>query len=260
MRAEQLLLRAIYLTLLVLLASCANHDVRSPVASWRPSKNFDQRRPQLIIIHHTQISTLEKSLETLRKQNDDGRVSAHYLIGEDGTVLQLVAENQCAWHAGVSRWNGLDDVNSRSIGIELVNDGYGEFAQAQITSLISLLGDICTRQKISPQQIWAHADVAPTRKDDPNVHFPWSRLANAGFGLWPVVQSAQLPDGFDPWQALAIVGYDLRDEAAAVRAFHRHFSGTESTALTEQDNITLLSLQSQILGGTHPAPRIMEKP
>ena len=121
-----------------------------------------------------------------------------------------------------------------SIGIELDNDGESPFPPAQITSLLRLLDDLCTRLDIPRTQIVAHADFAPVRKRDPGFRFPWQQLAQAGFGLWPAADAGP-PDGFDPWLALRLIGYPLEDRAATVRAFHRHFRGTETDVLDAED-------------------------
>src|SRR3546814_11214 len=131
-----------------------------------------------------------------------GPVSSHYLVGDNGDIYQLVADQDRAWHAGPGRWGTITDVNSASIGIELDNDGAEPFAPAQIDSLLRLLDDLCTRYNIPRSAIVAHADFAPTRKRDPGYRFPWKQLADAGFGLWPDEPLADPPPGFDPWQAL----------------------------------------------------------
>lgn len=190
---------------------------------------------------------MQAALSTLQTSNPAGPVSAHYLIGANGQVLQLVDETQRAWHAGVAEWGGRGDLNSASIGIELDNDGQAPFADAQISALLALLDDLCRRLKISPQQIWAHGDVAPARKRDPHAAFPWRRLALAGFGLWPRAERAQLRPGFDPSLALRLIGYDLRDAVAAVRAFRRHYRGDEGEVLDAIDLSLLQDLQLQLL-------------
>ncbi|SOD55429.1 N-acetyl-anhydromuramyl-L-alanine amidase AmpD [Pseudoxanthomonas wuyuanensis] len=223
--------------LLTLPAGCVHTPAadRNPLAEWVPSPNYEPRRPILIVIHATEQTSVQRSLDTLRSHNRGGPVSAHYLIGRDGSRYQLVADDQRAWHAGAGRWGTITDVNSVSIGIELDNDGAAEFPSAQIDSLLALLTDLCDRLRIPRTQIVAHSDFAPTRKRDPNVRFPWSRLAEAGFGIWPAADAPPAPAGFDPWQALQLIGYPLDDRAATVRAFHRRFRGTETDTLDEED-------------------------
>jgi len=248
-------MRALKCCLLVLFcglaSACVSVGERSGLARWEASGNFNQRQAQLIILHHTHTATFEQALRMLKTANAQGRVSAHYLIAADGRIVQLVAENQRAWHAGLGRFNGLDDLNSRSIGIELVNDGASPFAEAQIASLLRLLGDICVRRKMDPRQVIAHGDVAPTRKADPSRYFPWARLAQAGFGLWPraacVGADCVQPDAVDPWLALRLIGYDLRDREAAVRAWRRHFRGDDGSTLDAQDLVLLADLVDQLV-------------
>ncbi len=218
-----------------ILAACSHAPPRNPMAQWVPSPNHEPRRPILIVIHATEQDGVQESLDTLRTRNSGGPVSAHYLIGKDGGLYQLVSDDLRAWHAGPGHWGTITDVNSASIGIELDNDGASPFAPEQIASLLKLLGDLCERLDIPRSQIVAHADFAPTRKRDPGKLFPWKQLADAGFGRWPDADAGDPPEGFDPWLALRLVGYPLDDRAATVRAFHRHYRGTETDALDAED-------------------------
>ena len=224
----------------LLLAACAHAPSHNPMATWVPSPNFEARRPNLIVLHATEQRSVEESLDTLRTANSGGPVSAHYLVGDDGHVYQLVDDLDRAWHAGGGHWGTISDVNNASIGIEIDNDGSEPFTDAQIDAVIRLLGDLTGRLGIPPAAVIAHADMAPTRKRDPGAHFPWKRLHAAGFGLWPEGPLVDPPEGFDPWIALRLLGYPLdRDDtpghAATVRAFHRHFRGTETDALDARD-------------------------
>lgn len=218
-----------------LLAACAPLPPRNSLATWVPSPNHDARRAVLIVLHATEQDSVQRSLHTLRTRNHSGRVSAHYLIGRDGHLYQLVADSERAWHAGSGHWGTISDVNSASIGIELDNDGMAPFPPEQIDSLLRLLDDLTTRLRIPRTQIIAHADLAPTRKVDPSRLFPWPQLAEAGFGLWPRGELEDPSPGFDPWLALRLVGYPLDDRAATARAFHRHFRGSESDTLDDED-------------------------
>jgi len=218
-----------------LLTACGHTPPRNPLATWVPSPNQDLRRPGLIVIHFTQQDSVQQSLDTLRGSNSGGRVSAHYLIGADGQRYQLVSDERRAWHAGAGSWGTISEVNSASIGIELDNDGQTPFAEAQIQSLLVLLEDLCTRLGIPRHQIIGHQDMAPTRKPDPGPLFPWKRLAEAGFGLWPDASSGPAPAGFDPWTALRLIGYPLDDRAATVRAFRNHYRGRGGTELDSED-------------------------
>lgn len=233
------------------LGACVSTPVseRNPLATWEPSPNHEARKPILIVIHATEQNSVQESLLTLRTANSGGPVSAHYLIGRDGQRYQLVADDQRAWHAGGGHWGTITDVNSVSLGIELDNNGHDEFAQAQIDSLIVLLTDLCKRYDIPRTQIVAHADFAPTRKQDPGTRFPWQRLAAAGFGRWPAADAPPAAEGFDPWNALRLLGYPLSDRAATVRAFHRRYRGNDGDQLDAEDLRILSSLVSQATGG-----------
>lgn len=172
--------------LLLLLTGCSSGLV---IDRSHPSRNVDSRA-QFIVLHYTSAPQ-QRSLDLLTR----GEVSAHYLIGDDpATVYQLVDENQRAWHAGESQWQGRTWLNSSSIGIEIVNPGYRDtptgrvwypYGEAQVQALIPLLRDIAKRHGIEPRHIIGHSDIAPLRKLDPGPLFPWKRLADAGLGIWP---------------------------------------------------------------------------
>lgn len=211
------------LTLLVLLAAgCAPTPERigSP-AQWIASPNFNERRPNFVILHHTTNDAADVALRTLTDPVRE--VSAHYLIARDGTLYQLVDERHRAWHAGQSYWGGVTDLNSSSIGIELDNNGSEPFPQAQIDTLLALLADLRTRYRIPAANILGHADVAPGRKVDPSAHFPWRTLAQHGFGLWCEPPLPPAPAEFDATLGLRALGYDLSNPQAAIRAFKLHF-------------------------------------
>lgn len=153
-----------------------------------PSPNFDERRalPDILVLHYTGMQTGQEALDRLR--DPEAKVSSHYLVEEDGRIFRLVPEERRAWHAGRGAWQGTDDVNSASIGIEIVNPGhefgYRDFPEAQVQAVIALVADIRSRWTISDSRIIGHSDMAPSRKDDPGELFPWKRLAGAGHGLW----------------------------------------------------------------------------
>lgn len=233
------MLRGFALLLLSLLAACAPLPPgQGRGALWQPSPNFDQRRPNFVILHQTSNDTAAKALATL---TDPQRgVSAHYLIGRDGTVIQLVDESARAWHAGDSWWGGNTDLNSASIGIELDNTGNEEFAAAQIDALLGLLGELRLRHRIPQANYLAHGDVAPMRKVDPGRRFPWQRLAAQGFGLWCETPPAAAPAGFDALLGLQALGYDVRAPAAARAAFRRHFLAQDADAELAPDEQALL--------------------
>jgi len=241
------------LCLAVTLSACAPAPVRNPIAQWVPSPNFDARRPVLIVIHFTNEQSASQALHTLRTANSGGPVSAHYLVGNDGRIYQLVADSERAWHAGAGHWGTITDVNSGSIGIELDNDGDSPFTQVQIDSLLRLLADLTDRLRIPRTQIIGHEDLAPGRKDDPGPRFPWQQLAQAGFGLWPQGPLVDPPLGFDPWAALGLIGYPLDNRAATVHSFHHHFRGMDASVsgdtLDAQDLRILYALSRQLGAG-----------
>jgi N-acetylmuramoyl-L-alanine amidase len=220
---------------ILVLGGCAGIPARNPLAQWERSPNQNKRGPVLIVIHYTAENSVEQSLKTLKTANGKGRVSAHYLIGADGKRYQLVSDERRAWHAGAGHWGTISDVNSASIGIELDNDGSRPFAQAQIDSLILLLDDLCRRHHIPRTAIIGHEDLAPGRKIDPGPLFPWKQLADAGFGHWPRADAPPAPADFDPWLALAALGYPLADRGAAVQSFHHHFRGMQGSQLDTED-------------------------
>jgi N-acetylmuramoyl-L-alanine amidase len=248
LRFPRALIRLALLSCVAILAACANVSPRNPLATWMPSPNHDIRRPVLIVVHFTDQHSAQESLDTLRSRNSGGPVSAHYLVGSDGHIYQLVADQLRAWHAGGGRWGTITDLNSASIGIELDNDGHSPFSPAQIGSLLRLLTDLTTRLDIPRTQIIGHEDLAPGRKNDPGPLFPWQQLATAGFGRWPQGMLMNPPAGFDPWMALAVVGYSLDDRAAALRSFHDHFRGGEATddSFDAKDLRILYNLVQQI--------------
>lgn len=206
------------------------------------------------MLHATEQDSVQQSLHTLSTRNSGGPVSAHYLVGDDGAIFQLVGDDQRAWQAGSGSWGGMTDLNSSSIGIEIDNDGSEPFTEPQMDAVLRLLQDLHTRLGIPRQRVIAHADLAPTRKRDPGAHFPWKRLADAGFGLWPSTEAGPVPVNFDPWLALQAVGYPVRDRAAAVRAFHRHYRGRDDgddpdATLDDEDARILHALVTQLAAG-----------
>jgi N-acetylmuramoyl-L-alanine amidase len=229
---------------IVLLTACATSTLQeqNPIAEWSPSANYDERRPRLIVLHATEMNSNAGALAVLKSSNAGGRVSAHYLIAEDGRIQQLVTDGARAWHAGAGRWHGINDINSVSLGIELDNDGNEPFNHRQIDALIILLTDLCKRHNILRSAIIGHSDIAPTRKQDPGIRFPWQQLADAGFGVWYSENLIDPPPEFDPVLALSAFGYDTRDLPAAIRAFHRHFRAMESDTLDAFDRKILYQL------------------
>jgi len=206
-----------------------------------------------VVIHHTAETTFEGALRILQTQNSGGPVSSHYLIGRDGRLAQLVSDDHRAYHAGGGTWGPFRDLNSISIGIELDNNGYEPFAQPQIDALLILLEDLTRRFSIPRTNVTGHADVDPVRKQDPNGTFPWQLLAERGYGLWPDAVLVDPPASFDPWLALKVIGYSLKDPAATVRAFHLHYKGTrEPAVLDDLDARILWNLQAKQLAEGRP--------
>ena len=233
------LIRLTLIAVTAALAACAPLAPRAtnstlPTIRWQPSPNHDARRPSLVIIHHTSNTNSAQALRTLTAP--ERKVSAHYLIDRDGTIVQLVDERDRAWHAGKSWWGGVSDVNSASLGIELDNSGSEPFSDAQIDALLALLADIRQRYPIAAANFIGHGDVAPTRKDDPSLLFPWPRLAAAGFGLWCDSPLAAAPEGFDLALALTAIGYDPATPDASQRAFRRHYLGGDEVPSAAQES------------------------
>ena len=218
-----------------ILSACAPLPSRTTIATaFEASPNFDARRPNLVVLHHTSDDTVEEALRTLT--SPERKVSSHYLIGRDGRIVQLVQENERAWHAGESWWSGITDINSISLGIELDNNGYEPFPEVQIDALLMLLADIRQRYPIPDANFIGHADIAPTRKADPSELFPWKRLADQGFGLWCETTSTLAPPGFDLSLALTAIGYDPRTPEASRQAFRLHFMGNDPEPSTAVEN------------------------
>ncbi len=195
-----------------------------------PSPNHDARPDgqavDMLVLHYTGMPTGAEALARLR--DPAARVSAHWLVEEDGQILRLVPEHRRAWHAGVSRWRGRGDVNGRSVGVEIVNPGhefgYRSFPDSQMAAVVALCQRIVARHGIGPGGVVGHSDIAPTRKEDPGELFDWPRLARAGIGAWPRVDdAAPAPDSARGLATLAAIGYDMSDPGAAVRAFQRRF-------------------------------------
>jgi N-acetylmuramoyl-L-alanine amidase len=233
------------------LAGCASAPrvapQRSPLAHWAPSPNFNARKAQIIVLHHTSIGNAAQSLRVLSTRNSEGQVSAHYLVEADGRIDQLVDDGNRAWHAGASRWGDMTDLNSSSIGIEIDNDGESAFTEPQIQALIRLLADLTSRLGIPRASVVGHGDIAPGRKNDPSALFPWATLARYGFGLWPDTVLVPAPPGFDSLAALRLVGYDVSIPRSAIIAFHRHYRAMESDTLDTTDAAILYSLQRKLM-------------
>lgn len=213
-----------------------------------PSPNFNVRTPQIVVIHYTAQQSCGQSLETLSNAFIPGQVSAHYLICKNGVVNSMVDENYRAWHAGYGRWGNMNDINSSSLGIEIDNDGDEYFTDDQINSLLILLKSMKERYNIPTGNFIGHADLAPTRKSDPGKYFPWDKLADKGFGYKPDSDLPDVPEHFDPLNALRMIGYDTRDLDAAIVAFKRHYIQHDTDSeLSDKDEKVLYNIYLKYL-------------
>jgi N-acetylmuramoyl-L-alanine amidase len=246
----------------------------SPLAErFFPSPNHGARvggPADALVLHYTGMPSAEAALKLLA--TEEGGVSCHYFVWEDGRIWQLVAEDLRAWHAGKSFWGGETDLNSRSIGVEIVHPGHGDalarrphqifgccplYPEPQIAAVIALCRDICARRKIAAARVLAHSDIAPSRKSDPGEVFPWRRLHEAGVGLW--VEPAPIRPGpaFEPGalgppvaalqHMLAAYGYGVGitgvfDDATrdVVAAFQRHFRPAKVDGVADVSTIETL--------------------
>ncbi len=194
-----------------------------------PSPNFNDRAlpVSMLVMHYTGMKDAASAIERLT--DPDAGVSAHYVVNEDGTVLRLVDEGKRAWHAGVSYWRGVTDVNSASIGIEIVNPGhefgYRPFPDDQIASVVRLTSEIMKRHDIPRANVVGHSDVAPARRQDPGELFPWQKLARLDLALAQPETAHTDPGWTDSAFLVALerFGYDIEDKLAAVVAFQRRF-------------------------------------
>ena len=225
------------------------------------SPNHGERESaiDMIVLHYTGMKTGEDALARLT--DPSAKVSSHYLVYEDGRIDQLVPEARRAWHAGLSVWKGITDINSCSIGVEIVNPGqehgYRDFPDAQIVAVIALCRDIVARHKIPPARVLAHSDIAPQRKQDPGEKFPWGRLAASEVGLWvepsPLREGTTLhpedrgPQVAELQRALARFGYaaDITNRydkgtIEIVTAFQRHFRPARVDGLADRSTVATL--------------------
>lgn len=208
--------------------------------------NMGIRKPNYVMIHHTAQTSTEQTLKTFTLSRT--AVSAHYVIGRDGAVVQMVNDYLRAQHAGAGKWGNVTDMNSCSIGIEMDNNGTTDvWTEAQINSLCAVLATLKKKYAIPTANFIGHADYAPTRKPDPN-NFPWKTLAKKGFGYWYDEVLQMPPTNFDTTSALRIIGYDVKNLGAAITAFKRHFVGTDLTpTLTEPDKLVLYNVYKKYL-------------
>jgi N-acetylmuramoyl-L-alanine amidase len=223
----------------------------------RPSPNQAPRPAgvgiDVLVLHYTELP-LEESLEVLCDKGRPLKVSAHYVLAEDGTVYRLVPEQRAAWHAGRSYWRGREALNGSSIGIEIVNlhGDRHDYPPKQIDTLTVLCREIIARHPaIEPRNVVGHSDIAPQRKIDPGLRFPWQALAAAGIGLWP--KAAAAPLAGDLQQALQRFGYPPPTEvepAELVKAFQRRFRPGRVDGVADTETQALLAgLLDQVGGG-----------
>jgi N-acetylmuramoyl-L-alanine amidase len=228
-----------------------------------PSPNHGERAPgariEFVILHYTGMPDADGALARLR--DPESGVSAHYFVFEDGRTLRLVPEERRAWHAGVSSWRGITDLNSHSLGVEIVNPGhahgYRPFPPSQIDAVVALLADISSRRGIAPWNVLAHSDIAPMRKEDPGELFPWTRLAEAGvahlvppapIGGGQFLQRGEEGQPVEALQAmLALYGYGVPVSGrfcevteAVVRAFQRHFRPAKIDGIADRSTLATL--------------------
>ena len=205
---------------------------------WISTVNFNLRKPNFIIIHHTAQDSLAQTIKTFTITKT--QVSAHYVIANDGRVVQMVNDYLRSWHGGNAVWGKNSDINSASIGIELDNNGIQPFSDQQIISLLALLTKLKKDYNIPVQNIIGHADIAPTRKKDPSALFPWKILAINGFGIWPDEILELAPENFNAEQALRIIGYDTKNLAAAITAFKLHYIQTEVDSILDEKTVNTI--------------------
>ena len=248
----------------------------SVVSDVIPSPNYSDRNkglvPDMIVLHYTGMPDAEGAITRLCSDGTD--VSAHYIVLEDGRIVQTVQESKRAWHAGSSFWAGEDDINSRSIGIEIINRGhdwgYPDYPARQIAAVTALCRGILLRREIPTHRVLGHSDVAPARKKDPGEKFPWHLLASSGVGHWvhpaPIVPGEGLRTGADGdevkalQQALALYGYGIEvsgiydaSTAEVVTAFQRHFRPERVDGVADRSTLeTLQALLASLSRDTAP--------
>jgi N-acetylmuramoyl-L-alanine amidase len=220
------------------------------VSLTNPSPNFGERRGnarvELVVLHYTAMQGRAEALSRLCDPSSE--VSAHYLVDETGTVLSLVDETARAWHAGAGAWGGAGDVNSRSIGIELVNTGHDPFAEPQMAALEHLLAGVLYRHGLGAQAVIGHSDMAPDRKADPGSRFDWRRLALQGLSVWP--------DPAEPGDFAADLrafGYPDHSSATLLAAFRLRFRPWAKGPMDDTDRALAASLRRIAVDASRPA-------
>ena len=226
------------------------------------SKNFDSRKAKIeyIVLHYTETKNLSEAINLLTEEKR--KVSSHYLIDTNGKIYNLVSDSKRAWHAGVSSWQGQDDINSRSLGIEIVNEGEKKasyYPDLQISALIELIKNLIKKHKIHSYNILGHSDIAPLRKIDPGKYFPWKTLSENMIGIWAENERQDIFLKNNDVDLLLInlkkIGYSYIDlseknknNLKIIDAFHRHFLphqlGKKPTLSSLKISIDLLKLKN----------------
>jgi N-acetylmuramoyl-L-alanine amidase len=220
-------------------------SIKAPIAlqngistEWISAVNFNLRKPNFIIIHHTAQDSLAQTLKTFTVTKT--QVSSHYVIADDGRVVQMVNDYLRAWHGGTASWGKNTDINSASIGIELDNNGIEPFSDKQIISLLALLTKLKKDYNIPTQNIIGHSDIAPSRKSDPSKLFPWKLLALNGFGIWPDEVLELAPVDFNLEQGLRIIGYNTKNLPSAISAFKLHYIQNQVDTVLDEKTINTI--------------------
>ncbi|SFQ58344.1 N-acetylmuramoyl-L-alanine amidase [Hymenobacter arizonensis] len=225
---------------------------------WVGTTNFNLRKPNMVIIHHTAQDSTAQTLKTFTVTRT--QVSAHYVIGRDGRVFHMLNDYLRAWHGGAAKWGNDTDINSSSIGIELDNNGTEPFAEAQLASLLKVLAGLKKTYNIPAANFIGHSDIAPSRKTDPSVLFPWKRLADGGFGLWYDAGPLPDPPGYEPLPPLpdstaALVGRavlpiiavpgTVRPDTAALDAHLAHLNSVLVPAFNPQEALRIIGYDTR---------------
>jgi N-acetylmuramoyl-L-alanine amidase len=191
--------------------------------------NFNMRKPNYVIIHHTAQNSCTQTLQTFTLTKT--QVSAHYVVCREGVIYHMLNDYLRAWHGGASKWGSVTDMNSCSIGIELDNNGFEIFSEIQLQNLEILLRQLKNAYNIPAANFIGHADIAPLRKNDPSKFFPWERFAKKGFGIWYDTANVVVPTNYNYKDGLKLIGYDTRNEKSAIKAFKLHFNNTDTTTI-----------------------------
>jgi len=208
------------------------------IANFIGTTNFNLRKPNFVIIHHTAQDSVQQTIKTFTLVRT--QVSAHYVIADDGKIIQMLNDYLRGWHAGSGTWGKNTDINSTSIGIELDNNGIEPFSEPQIKSLLILLVNLKKKYNIPIQNFIGHSDIAPTRKNDPSRLFPWKTLSENGFGLWPNAENLITPVTFSAEMGLQLIGYNIKNLPAAIKAFKLHYNQVEVDENLDQKTIDLI--------------------